>query len=219
MSYLSEKEQIEIFQKWWSDNGTALLLAVLVAVAGFGGWTWWQKHQRQQAEAASALYQDLLDASGSKAQNASAPKDPLALAQQLHKDYSDTFYGQAAALFLAQDAVNKKDLSAAEQLLSEVVHQNPEPAMKFTALLRLAQVLYAEKKYDEAMAKLNITVPESLTSRVFELRGDILLAQGKNNEAVVVYQQAKAAEKGSRSPTLDMKLDNLASTPAAPASK
>ena len=60
--HLTEEEQLEALKRWWKENGQSTIIGVLLAVSGYLGWTFWQDSQRSSAEAASAIYQDLIDA-------------------------------------------------------------------------------------------------------------------------------------------------------------
>jgi predicted negative regulator of RcsB-dependent stress response len=213
---LSEQEQIEIFSGWWKENGTAVVVTVALSLALYGGWTGWRSHQQAQAEKASALFQQILDLRNGKTTDASSGSKLPAIAEladQLKKDYSQTYYGQAVHLLLADEAVKKQDLAQAEQELTTLVDEKPREPLAVTAHLRLARVLYAEAKFEAALAQLDGSVPDAYKSLYAELRGDIFSAQGQDGKARDAYNDALsslAKENESQRQTLEMKLAHVA---------
>ena len=80
------------------------------------GWQGWQDSQRASAEAASLIYQDLVEASNT-ANGEALSDDSRAtathLAGQLKEEYSSSLYAQNAVLFLAKLAVEERQLEKA----------------------------------------------------------------------------------------------------------
>ena len=74
----------------------------------------------------------------------------------------------------------------------------------------MARVQIALEKYDAALATLASITESAYEARVAEIKGDALLAQGKNTEARQAYQTA--ADKGGLdgNAILKMKLQDLA---------
>jgi predicted negative regulator of RcsB-dependent stress response len=58
------------------------------------------------------------------------------------------------------------------------------------ARLRLAAVLLDEKKYEEALKVLDGNKDEAFAAPAADLRGDIMLAQGRLDEARAAYKLA-----------------------------
>ena len=83
--------------------------------------------------------------------------------------------------------------------------------MRDLARLRLAGVLLDEKKPGDALKLIESPPVESLTARYADLRGDILLSQGKPGEARSAYQVAlDRSEAGSSyRNVIQVKLDAL----------
>lgn len=214
--YLSEQEQVEAIKKWLKENGTAVIVGLVLGLGAISGWRYWQAHERARAEAASALFTQVMAASKSQ-QPAQAEK----LARQVVGEYADTTYASFAALMLAKLAVEKQDLPAATQQLNWVLEHSDDAALKRLAHLRLARVLLAQGKHEEAWSQLATLPADSPSAAVAELRGDILLAQGRREEAGKQYLQAYAGgepgERTNESSPLALKLDNLGITPPAPA--
>lgn len=205
MSLRTEQEQLEAFRQWWKNSGWQTLGAITLALLAYAGWAYWQHHQHNRAEAASALYQDVLK----NPATTTAHSDALA---KLRADYGDTFYGQSALLFLAQDAVGRSDLEAAEKLLDELIRLNPSDDLAYTARLRSARVLYSLGKHDAALARLEGEIPPGFNSLFAELRGDIYAAKNQPDEARKAYEEALAAdaenERGNKD-MLEMKLSQV----------
>jgi len=217
MAHLTERDQIELFNKWWKENGVPVVAAVVVSLGAYFGWTTWQAHQQAQIAKASAIFQQILDMKDGKINNPSAP-GLTELADQLKKDFANTYYGQAVRLLTAEDAVTKGDLPSAEKELLALVDQKPTEALLLTARLRLGRVLYAEGKLDEALVQLNGAVPEAYKSLFADLRGDIFSAKGDYQRSTDSYHEAMIAlPKGSQDQqqTIEMKISNLPKTAAA----
>ena len=47
---------------FWQRYGRILLVLLIVGLAAFGGWLYWQHHQKTQAEAVSEQMDSVLDA-------------------------------------------------------------------------------------------------------------------------------------------------------------
>lgn len=207
----TEQEQIEIFTHWWKGQGLKTLAVVGVALAAYVGWTQWQAHQHRNAEAASALYQELLES----AQPSGATDQKDTLLKQLREEYPDTFYGQAALLFLAQAAVEKGELEAAATHLDTLIKQNPSDDLAYTARYRSAKVLHSLGREDEALARLQKPVA-GFKVMFAELQGDIYVAKQQLDKARSAYEEALAAveaEKSNQKDVLEMKLSQASAAP------
>ncbi len=210
----TEEEQLELIRNWWKENGKSLILGVAVAAAAVVGWKAWQRHQQTYYGNASALYQGLVQGVAA-AQGGKASNEQLAtyehVSEQLKKDYTDTSYARFAALLLGKVYADAGQLDKAQSQLQWVHDQESTTDIGELAELRLARVLFADKKGAEALGMLQdhggLYAPERA-----ELRGDILSQQGKAAEARQAYQEAQALyqEAGRQSPVLAMKLDDLA---------
>lgn len=190
-SYRSEEEQVEALKRWWKENGRSTMMGVVLALGLGFGWQAWQKNTEQSAQNASNLYQQMLQAlSAEEGQTATIGRQ---IAQELKDSHRGTVYAQFAALHLARLAVNDGEPALAEQELrwtaamadvGDDIHQ--------IAQLRLARVLAAQDKYDEALALLQSASSDFVASFAIA-EGDILLQQGLETEALAAYQSAAAA--------------------------
>jgi len=157
-------------------------VAVLVAIAGWRAWGWYQLSQATQA---SAVYGELQVAAGAGDQ-----KKMRDLAGTLLETYPRSIYAALGALISAKAQFEAGDLKTARVQLQWVVDRAREPEIQAVARLRLAAVLLDEKAYDEAL-KVLTAKPEPAFEALFEeSRGDVLQAQGKGAEAKAAYQAA-----------------------------
>ena len=65
-----------------------------------------------------------------------------------------------------------------------------ESATESIALIQLGQILLEDKKYDEALKKANDVDNEGYLGLSNDLKGDVLNAMGKKEDAKKAYQEA-----------------------------
>lgn len=213
--HLTEEEQLEVLKRWWKDYGKFVVIAVLIAVAGYFTWTAWQDQQRAKAETASAVYEDLLqlvDLQPGQSLEAADRATVQHLAKQLKEDDSNSLYAHNAAFFLAKIALAEGDLDKAVDELNWVLNNKPELATEHLANLRLARVLLAKGNHDEALALVQNPPATGFAAEYAEVYGDILTAKGDLDAARTAYEKALAAttpQEQERLMLLQMKLDDL----------
>lgn len=116
---------------------------------------------------------------------------------------------------MAKIAVEDNDLAAATQALRRVVETSTDVPTVDIARLRLAKVLAADKKVDEALGLLGAAVNAEFEASYAEAKGDILVQENRLAEAFSAYQAAmtsvnkKAGQEGAmRRSILQFKLEN-----------
>ena len=57
-----DDEQLEAIKSWWNENGTSLVVTLVVVVAGIFGYQAWENQQEASADQASVIYEDLVSA-------------------------------------------------------------------------------------------------------------------------------------------------------------
>lgn len=207
MAYdLQEQEQLEAMKSWWARYGTlvmAALIASLLTIAAFQGWRY---YRYQQSFAAATLYEQ-----AAQAERANEPKKVRDIAAQITDRYPRTPYAAMAALSAARAAFETGDLDAAKAQLQWVIEYAREEELKDVARLRLAGVLLDEKKYGEALALIDGPRSAAFDALYADMKGDILLAEGKRGEARGAYQQAldRSDAKSPYRPMIQAKLDAL----------
>jgi predicted negative regulator of RcsB-dependent stress response len=204
---LEEQEQLAAFKAWWKDNGNTILtgaIVVLLAIAGWNGWVW---YQRTQAAQAGALYETLQKAA--RANDVKATRDA---AGAILESYPRTAYAPLAALTSAKVHFQAGDLKTARAQLTWVVEHARNPQVREIARLRLANVLLDDGAPDEALKTLE-DKPEPAFEALFAAqRGDILVTQKKLADARAAYKAAldRVDEKDSLlRESLRLKLDAL----------
>lgn len=206
----TDEEQIEAIKKWWEENGKQTVVAAVVVIGGWFGYQGYENSVKTTGEAASAVYQQVLTLSASEEE---ADKGQRAvLLDQLQSEYSSTVYAQFASLFKAKDAVEAGDLALAETELTSVVSNATDASIQHLATVRLARVMIALEKLDDALALLNNDKAGAFEAEYEETKGDALKAKGDLDAAREAYGKAlEAAQRiGANNPVLKMKLDDLA---------
>lgn len=204
---LEEQEQIDTLKTWWQMYGnlvTSLLAAAALAAAGWQGWNWYQNNETTKAAAVFASLEQAVQAGDAQRIKASAG--------ELTEKYGRSGYAALGALLAARHSFDAGDLKTAKAQLGWVA-DNAKDELRDIARLRLGAVLLDEKAYDEALKTLAAAPASAFVARFEELKGDILIAQGKAAEARSAYQAAldKVGDKaaGPARELLQQKLDSL----------
>ncbi|MBD8492610.1 tetratricopeptide repeat protein [Pseudomonas syringae] len=206
----SEDDDLAAMKDWWQRNGKPLVTGGLLALVVVFGWQYWKKYQTTQASNASVLYQQLLET----ALTPSGDADPARVADvagKLKKEYGGTAYAQYASLFVAKVAVDTGKLDDAVAELKSVTDKPANPTLGELARQRLARVLAAQNKAEDALKLLNGDADKAFLASREELKGDLLVQLGRTDEAHAAYQKAKTAlSPDAAVGGLQMKLDDLA---------
>nr|WP_276539490.1 tetratricopeptide repeat protein [Pseudomonas songnenensis] len=194
---------------WWQRNGKPLVLGAVLALVLVFGWQFWQKHQITQAQNASVVYQQLLGAALEAGEADAA--EVSRLGNLLKKDFAGTHYAQYGSLFVAKVAVESGRLDEAASELRSVVDKPADKTLDELARQRLARVLAAQDKAEEAIKLLDGKVDQAFAASREELKGDLLVQLGRNDEAHAAYTKAKESlSQDAAIGGLQMKLDDLA---------
>ncbi len=203
MAYETDEQQVEALKAWWAENGKAIMFGAGLGLAVILGWQGYQGYLSSQAADASDLY------------GAVAASEELTEQQRnfdsLKADYSATPYAGLAGLAVAKTQIDGSDFSAAEQTLAWVSDNAAEADVQAIAALRRARVLMQLERYDDALAALPAQDVPGFVAMQADIRGDILLAQGKLEQARDAFEAAlEAAQPVADQQLLRMKIDNLA---------
>jgi len=204
---LEEQEQLAELKAWWKQYGNLVLLALIAAALAVAGWNGWHWYQRNQAAQASALYDALAKAAG--AGDAKALRDA---GGALTEGYPRTLYASMGALAAARFHFDRGELKSAKAQLQWVIDRSSSEEYRQIARLRLANVLLDEKAYDEALKLLEDKPADAYAAQVAALRGDVLLALGRRDEAKAAYRLAldkAGAQGGAFRDGVQLRLDAL----------
>ena len=200
-------DQGEVVKKWLQDNGSAIVMGLVIAFGGLFGfkqWQGWQESNRQQSSYEYEVMGQLLS------QN--QLDEAMTNFQVLKDDHAKSPYASMAALQMARARLELNQPDLAIGLYEFVVENGYPKAMKTVARERLARVLLDQGQPEEALKLLDGADDISgFESRYAEVRGDILFSQGRNEEAIAAYQESLdqlEAGAGDRS-KLVMKLESL----------
>ncbi len=215
-TYRTEEEQVEALKNWWGENGRSTIFAVALALAAGFGWQGWQSYQQEQSEAASLLYEEMMEFVGQGTET-SQVESLKTLGERLKADFPASSYAQFAALHLARIAVAEDRLQDAESELRWVLTQGPVSEVALLAELRLARVMAARGESQAALDILAAADPGAYAAAYAEAEGDIYLDIGDNDAAIAAYERAlglAAASDGGASEALRLKLSALTPIPA-----
>ena len=214
--YSTEEEQIAAIKKWWKENWLSLFGGVLIGIGVLAGGKYWIDTRNFHSESASVEYEAMMQ---------SLTRDQLEEASNraatLLGQYADTPYAGLAAMAMAKIKVDKDDLVTAKSHLRWALDNVQQNEIKMEAKIRLARILLAEQKFDEALEQVVAIKEQPYKVVVEELKGDIYVAKGDVENARTAYSLALAEldmPTSGASPRmrnfLQMKLDDLGEVPA-----
>jgi len=182
---LEEQEQIDQLKHFWAQYGNLITWSLIVVLGGFAAWNGWNWWQRSQSIKAATLYDEIERAADAR----DADKIERALADMKDK-FGGTSFAAQGAMLAAQSLFEAGKSDAAKAALSWVADSGYDDSYKAVARLRLAGVHLQTQAYDEALKVLEAPMPEAYAALAADRRGDVLMAQGKADEAKAQYQKA-----------------------------
>lgn len=211
---LQEQEQLDALKAFWKQYGNLVTWVLILALGGYAAWNGWNWWQGDQSTKAGAMFDELDRA----AISGDADKAGRIFAD-LKERYPRTAFAQQGGLAAAKVQFDKGQGDAAKATLSWVAANATEDEYRTVARLRLAGVLAQAKQFDEALKQLDEAKSPAFEALVADRRGDVLLAQGKADQARTAFQAAWAAmdEKLDYRRLVEAKLVSLAAAPAASA--
>jgi len=214
---LEEQDQLDALKHFWSRFGAAIstaLTVVLLSLAAWNGYGYWQGRQAAQA---AAMFDEVERAAGAA---------DLVLAQRAFDDmkqrYASTSYAPQAGLLVAKLAIDggKDDASAAAiAALQWVVDNASDDGYRAVAALRLSALMMEAKQYDLAQKTLEAVRADAFVGLAQDRLGDLYALQNKQADAKAAYLKAfsslDAASEYRR--LIKIKLNALGVEPPAPA--
>ncbi|MHB8666100.1 MAG: YfgM family protein [Burkholderiales bacterium] len=204
---LEEQEQLAALKAWWQENGGPVLVIICVVLIALASWQGWNYYQRKQAVQASRLYEAVQTAA-----RAGDLNQVRAAAGEIIEHYPRTAYAALAALVSAKANFQGGDLKTARAQLAWVADNAKDSGLRDIARLRLVSVMLDEKAYADALTVLDAKHSAAFDALFLAARGDVLVAQGKKEEARSAYKEAldKAGAGGAGlRASIQLRLDAL----------
>jgi predicted negative regulator of RcsB-dependent stress response len=203
---LEEQEKLDALKRFWAQWGNMIITGVIAAavtVAAIQGWTYYKRTQSERASALFAVFEEAVRKTDVAAIRESGGK--------IIDDFGSTAYGPMAALVLARFNFESGETDTAAAQLQWVIDKARDDDTVALARMRLAGIRLDQKKYDEALKLLDGEHAAALAPLYADLRGDVLVAQGKFDEARSAYRLAieKSAPAGNYRNVIQIKLDAL----------
>ncbi len=185
--------------------GSYIVTAILLALAAYFGWTYWQNNHARVDTVAADHYADIqrLNEEVSLAsQNPDLETEAQAsLAEsrkQLDKDidalvstHGNSVYAWQALMIKARQQVDNDDFKGAGETFKKALAIDlGDAGLQAITRLRYAKTLLAAGDADAALAEANNDMPSSFEASQQELLGDIYLAQDNKDAAVKSYNNA-----------------------------
>lgn len=185
--------------------GGYIVSAILLVLAGYFGWSYWQKHGGNIDTAAANDFakiqsdQNNIETLTTQAASDTKAQAQLATAQtNLSKDlgefvanHDNSVYTWQALMLQAKQQTDKNDLKAAAATLQKASQLTlKDDGLKAIAILRQAQVLLSDNQADAAQKRLQSPLPAAFEASKLEILGDIANQQGDKKAAATHYQKA-----------------------------
>ena len=180
----STQEQGEQVKNWLRENGSAIVMGLVLAFGlmfGFKQWQAWETSKKQQASAEYQVLTSLIEANNMDA--------AVANYEVLKSDFSKSSYTAMASMMMAKARLEAGQTDLAATALTQAMN-NAEPApVQIIARTRLARLRLSQGDADAAV-KLLDGAPSDLgfEAQFAEIRGDIHLANGDTELAIQSYQ-------------------------------
>ena len=213
---LEEQEQLDSLKAFWKQHGNLVTWVLVVVLGGFAAWNGWGIYQRDQGAKAGAMFDEV-----DRAAQASDADVATRIFADMKSRYPRAAFTQQAGLVAARVAAEKGKLDDAQASLAWVADNAGESEYRAIARLRLAGLLLDAKKFDEALKQLDGIDAPDFAALAADRRGDVLMTQGKNEEAKASYLRAWNAmdPKIDYRRLVEAKLNILGALPAASAAE
>lgn len=194
--------------------------AILLALAGYFGWTYFQnsgmKEDTVAADKYAAIEKTNDELMGQPEGNADVSKKLNADIDKLVAEHGNTVYAWQALMIKSRNAVDANDMKTATEALKKALEIDlKDPGLHSITQLRYATVLMADGNVDEALTQASKDVPVAFEASQQELLGDIYSAKKDKEKALRAYQNAWSllSKRHEERPFLRLKLENLGINP------
>jgi predicted negative regulator of RcsB-dependent stress response len=212
---LQEQEQVDALKSFWRQYGNLITWTLILALGAFAAWNGWNWYQRDQGVKAGAMYDEL-----DRAVQASEVDRAAKIFADLQGRYPSTAWAAQGGLMLAKLQLDKGQPDAASAALKWVAEKSADEGLKAIASLRLAGIELEAKRFDAALKAVEAANANGFESLAADRRGDVLLAQGKTQQAADAFLTAwkDMPESLEYRRVVEAKLNSLGVAPAPAAS-
>jgi predicted negative regulator of RcsB-dependent stress response len=179
-----EQERIAELKAWWEDNRIFVIAGAVALVVGLAGYEGYKVWRERRLDDAAAMYRPV-----EAAAKDNDTKKAADAGKALIDKHPSSFFASQAALVIAKNAFDAGNLDEARTRYDWVANHGVDE-LRPIARLRLASVLLEQKKYEDALKVLDANKDEAFVAPAADLRGDIMLAQGRVDEARAAYKLA-----------------------------
>lgn len=196
--YLSDEEQAERLKRWWDSYGTALVVGLLLAVAGVIGFRYLQDYLAARTEAAAAAFAAYVDARS--VAEATAPVAAPDLVAPLDGEHAGSSFHVLSLLYRAGDQAQQEDWPETLAFLERAIELAADGPLRDIARHRAAEVLFQLGRLDDCTDVLAQITSAGLSAKVAELSGDVALARGDVEAARTAYRAGVDAAQAATPP-------------------
>lgn len=182
---LEQQEQLDQVKHFWKQYGNLITWVLVLALGAYAAWTGYLYWQQQRSQSAAGIFDELDKAAASRNTDR-----VLQTFGDLKDKYAGTTYAEQGALLAAKIASDEGKADPARAALQWLSDKGKNANLVGVARLRLAGMQMDAKQFDEALKTLGSPLPPEFEPLADDRRGDILLAQGKKDEAIKAYQSA-----------------------------
>jgi predicted negative regulator of RcsB-dependent stress response len=177
-------EQGERVKSWLRENGSAIVMGLVLAFGimfGFRQWQAWETSKQQQA---SAEYQVIVSFIEADNMDAAVPNYEV-----LKTEYPKSAYTSMASMVMARARLHAGQLDLAAAALKHAMETAQPKPVRVIARERLARVRLSQGDTEAALALLDGASSEiGFEAQFAEIRGDIHRANGETERAIQSYQ-------------------------------
>lgn len=210
--------------------GSYIVTVILLVLAGYFGWTYWQNNHARVDTVAADYYADiqrLNEEMSLAAQNPDLGDEALTALEasrtQLDEDidalvdaHGDSIYAWQALMIKARHQADNDNFEGTIETLKKALAIDLDDAgLSAITRLRYAETLLASGDADAALSEANNDMPISFEASQQELLGDIYLAQGKEDNAINAYNNAweLLRDRQESRAVLALKMESLGEIP------
>ena len=179
---LQEQEQLDAIKSFWKQYGNLITWTLVLALGAFAAWNGWNWYQRDQGVKAGAMFDEL-----DRSVQAGDVDRSAKIFADLQARYPAAKWTAQGGLMLARLQIDKGQADAATAVLRWLGEKSDDEGLRALAALRLAGLELDAKRWDEALKALEAANVKGFEALTADRRGDVLLAQGKPQQAADAF--------------------------------